>query len=206
MNGHSDSTDFNPESLLAAASLEARKKALMTHLARRQPQALQAALPVLNAAPTDADVLLMAAIAALLDERPEQSLRYLQRFTKRYSPLAAEDQLLCLIALAQQGIWTQAAQALARFDNPTLNESVQQLPCGNDLVPWINEWLRKIRQEDFRRSYGPLIDQFKAGREARTRSRKPDKAEKKSPAAVEQKTSAPAAGKRGVALVLCACF
>ena len=91
MNGHSDLPGFDPVPLLAAASLEARKMALMTHLASRQPQALQAALPVLQAAPTDADVLLMAAIAALLDERPEQSLRYLSRFAKRYQPLAAED-------------------------------------------------------------------------------------------------------------------
>ena len=189
---------FDPVPLLAAASLEARKMALMTHLASRQPQALQAALPVLQAAPTDADVLLMAAIAALLDERPEQSLRYLSRFAKRYQPLAAEDQLLRLIALAQQGIWTQAAQTLEKLDKAVLNASVQHLPCGHELIPWINEWLKKIHLEKFQRTSGHLAEQFAAGRAARTRNRKPDKAAKKTSA--EQKTSTTTADGKSAAV------
>src|SRR5438105_8986442 len=76
------------------------KDKLFQHLEDREPQALAAVLPALNAHPNDPQILLMAVIAALFDEKPEQALRYLQRFTKRFVPLGLEDQLLKVVALA----------------------------------------------------------------------------------------------------------
>ena len=83
------------------------KTQLFAHIGGRQPNALQTVLPALLAHPTDPELLLLAVVAGLLDERAEQSLRYLQRFTKRYVPFTVEDQLLRAIALAQRGMWTQ---------------------------------------------------------------------------------------------------
>jgi hypothetical protein len=72
--------------------------------------------PALNAYPGDPELLLLAATAALLDGLPDQSLRYLHRFTKRYQPIEAKDQLLLAIALAQQGRWSQAAQVVRSIE------------------------------------------------------------------------------------------
>lgn len=60
----------------------------------KQPDLLLARLPALQAYPTDSAILLLVAIAALIDERPEQSLRYLHRFNKHFAPDYAEDNLL----------------------------------------------------------------------------------------------------------------
>jgi hypothetical protein len=87
--------------LSAPDDLAVWKTKLLAHIGGRQPNALQTVLPALQAYPTDPELLLLAVIAGLLDERPEQSLRYLQRFTKRYVPFTVEDQLLRAIALAQ---------------------------------------------------------------------------------------------------------
>src|SRR5688572_16623783 len=84
------------------------KDRLFDHLQRRNPGALEVAVPALNASPHDPEILLMTVIAALLDARPQAALRYLQRFTKRFVPYGREDQLLKAVALAQQGIWRLA--------------------------------------------------------------------------------------------------
>ena len=55
---------------LALNDLEATKRELSVHLANRKPEALNAVLPALNAHPNDAELLLMAVTAALLDELP----------------------------------------------------------------------------------------------------------------------------------------
>ena len=71
----------------APVDLETTKRELFNHLANHKPEALNAVLPVLNAHPNDAELLLMAVTAALLDELPQAALRYLQRFTKRLCSL-----------------------------------------------------------------------------------------------------------------------
>ena len=128
------------------------KAKLSAHIGSRHPDALSVALPALNAHPADPEILLLATIAALLDERPEQSLRYLQRFTKRFTPLAAEDQLLRAVALAEQGIWTQAAQVLRRHGARRLTGSIHYLPCGWELTGWFQGWIRKIERAEGRRT------------------------------------------------------
>ena len=55
--------------------LEATKRDLSVHLSHHKPEALSVVLPVLNAHPTDAELLLMAVTAALLDELPQPALR-----------------------------------------------------------------------------------------------------------------------------------
>ena len=151
----------------------------------KQPHLLQSLLPALNAYPTDPSVLLLVTIAALIDERPELSLRYLQRFTKHSTALYAEDRLLRTIALAQQSRWNEAQQLLQKLAQPLLNDSVHCLPHGNDLIPWINEWLRKIHQQTT-----PNLAQDWLGLYHARRGAKPGNAKKSAPPA-EKKTPPP---------------
>src|SRR3989441_8596009 len=136
----------------APVDLETQKRELSVHLANRKPESLHAVLPVLNAHPTDAELLVMAVTAALLDELPQPALRYLHRFTKRFVPFAAEHHLLRAIALAQQGLWTQAAQIVKHHGAPALYSSIQYMPCGWALLSWYRDWLRKIERAEQRRA------------------------------------------------------
>ena len=72
----------------------ALRENLLKHILDQLPNALQAALPALNAYPKDPGVLLLTVMAALIDRRPDQALRFLHRFTKNWQPLEYEDQLL----------------------------------------------------------------------------------------------------------------
>ena len=128
------------------------KEKLYQHIGSHPPQALEAVLPALKAHPTDADMLLLAALASLLDERPEPSLQYLNRFAKRYVPFAAEEHLLRAIALAQHGKWPQAAHVVAQYGMRQLGSSAQYLPCGRQLMPWLHNWLYTIERETHRRN------------------------------------------------------
>ena len=150
----------------------------LDHFRSKQPGLLLTMLPALQAYPTDSAILLLVAIAALIDERPEQSLRYLHRFNKHFVPHYAEDNLLRVIALAQQGIWTQAIQIMEKMNNETLDNSASTLPLGAELVPWINTWLKKVSDQKNDRKYAALLAGFKSGRDSnRSRQPKPKKSE-----------------------------
>jgi superfamily II DNA or RNA helicase len=139
-------------SSMAADDLEVWKEKITAHIRGRAPDALLTVIPAHNAHPTDPEILLLTVIAALRDERPDQALRYLHRFTKRFVPLGVEDQLLRAVALAQQGIWTQAAQILKQHGFQKLHYSIGYLPDGWHLMNWFRDWLRKIEREEQRRS------------------------------------------------------
>ncbi len=159
----------NPGSLPAAMPMSpaAWGALFLQQLRTKQPHLLQSLLPALQSYPTDSSVLLLVTIAALVDERPEQSLRYLHRFAKHYAPLYAEDRLLRAIALAQQSRWNEAQQLLQKIVQPQLNDSVHCLPHGNELVPWINEWLRKIHQQTTPNPYQDILSLYHARRGAK---------------------------------------
>jgi superfamily II DNA or RNA helicase len=148
------------------------KTKLFAHIGGRQPNALQTVLPALQASPTDPELLLLAVIAGLLDERPEQSLRYLQRFTKRYVPFTVEDQLLRAIALAQRGMWAQAAHLVKQHGAYALNSAIQHVPCGWQLMSWFHGWVRKIEREAQRRHSAVPVATKKSAVPAATRPRK----------------------------------
>lgn len=151
MNEHDRSiTGVEPLAQPVPDDLDAWKEKLFDHVARREKDALGAVQPALNAHPTDPELLLLAALAALLDERPDQSLRYQHRFAKRFRPFAAEDHLLRTIALAQQERWPQAAQIVKQHGYSRLHSSLQYLPCGWPLMGWVRGWLGKIERREKR--------------------------------------------------------
>ncbi len=132
-----------------ADDIEVWKGKLYRHIVNRQPEALSAVLPGLRANPTNSDMLLLAAVAGLLDERPEATLQYLNRFPKRYVPLAAEEQLLRAIALAQQG-------QHAKICDRTLSRGIEApalMPCKRVTVctvdeEYIGQFGQKVLVED----------------------------------------------------------
>jgi len=122
---------------------------LVKHVLDQLPNALQAALPALNADPNDPGVLLLTVTAALIDRKPDQALRFLHRFTKNWQSREYEDQLLRAIALAQQGHWPQAAMIGKQIGWPNLFGAFIHLPGSWALRDWAHGWVRQIeRYED----------------------------------------------------------
>jgi len=109
---------------------------LVKHVLDQLPNALQAALPALNADPNDPGVLLLTVTAALIDRKPDQALRFLHRFTKNWQSREYEDQLLRAIALAQQGHWPQAAMIGKQIGWPNLFGAFIHLPGSWALRDW----------------------------------------------------------------------
>src|SRR4029450_13700753 len=172
MDTKAPSTAPGKPSPSAADDLAVWKTQLFVHIGGRQPNALQTVLPALQAYPTDPELLLLTVIAGLVDERPEQSLRYLQRFTKRYVPFTVEDQLLWAIALAQRGMWAQAAHLVKLHSAYALNSPIQHVPCGWQLMSGFHGWVRKIEREAQRRHTAVPVATKKSAVPAATRPRK----------------------------------
>ncbi|MCG3163355.1 MAG: RNA polymerase-associated protein RapA [Acidobacteria bacterium] len=124
----------------------ALKLILKERVFNQEPNALQAALPALNAYPNDAEVLLLTILAALMDEKPDQAMRFLHRFTKNWQAHENEDQLLRAIALAQQELWAQAAQIGKQIGWPNLYSAFLYLPGGWALRNWAHGWVRQIER------------------------------------------------------------
>jgi SNF2 family DNA or RNA helicase len=123
---------------------------LTDHVLDQLPNALQAALPVLNAFPNDAEVLLLTIIAALMDKKPEHALRFLHRFNKNWRSHANEDQLLRAIALAQQGLWSQAVMIGKQTGWSDLYSAFLYLPGSYALRDWAHGWLRQVERFEAR--------------------------------------------------------
>lgn len=127
----------------------ALRENLVKHVLDQLPNALQSALPALNAYPNDPEVLLLTVMAALMDRKPDHALRFLQRFTRKWQSLEYEDQLLRAIALAQQEHWSQAAMIGKQIGWPNLFGAFIHLPGNWALRDWANGWVRQIeRHED----------------------------------------------------------
>jgi hypothetical protein len=131
------------------------RKRLRAGIVRRDGEMLGEVQSVLQSHPSDPELLLMAALAALFAERPDLSLRYEHRFSKRFVPVEAEGQLLRAIALAQQERWAQAAQIMKQHHG-TLHRSFLYLPGDWALRTWVHRWLDKIGREEKRRSQQPF--------------------------------------------------
>lgn len=123
-------------------------------IVRRDGEMLGEVQAALRAHPSEPALLLMAALTALFAERPDLSLRYEHRFSKRFVPVEAEGHLLRAIALAQQERWAQAAQ-VAKQHHGTLHRAFLYLPGNWALRTWVHRWLDKIERAERRRSQQP---------------------------------------------------
>jgi superfamily II DNA or RNA helicase len=130
-------------------------KRLREGIVRRDGEMLGEVQSALQSHPSDPELLLMAALAALFAERPDLSLRYEHRFSKRFVPIEAEGHLLRAIALAQQERWAQAAQIVKQHGYGTLHGSLLYLPGDWALRTWVHNWLNKIERAEKRRMSPP---------------------------------------------------
>jgi len=161
--------------------LDGLKQHLLERIARREGEVLGEVQAALQSHPSDPTLLLMAALAALFAERPELTLRYEHRFSKRFRPLEAEGHVLRAIALAQQERWAQAAQVMKQHGN--LHRSFLYLPSNWALRTWVHSWLNKIERAERRRA-------------AATPASKKTKQPTATSAAKDSKTSKGATGRR----------
>ena len=111
-------------------ALEGPRMRVLQGIRRRDPEVLNEAIAGLRDAPGDAELLLAAALGALFANKPDVSLRYLHRFTKRFVPDDAEHHLIHVIALAQQNRWSQAAQILKKHGRGKLSYSERHALAG----------------------------------------------------------------------------
>ena len=96
----------------------------------------------IEACPGDTIILMLAAMAALLDERPKRALVLLKRFSKRASAPAGN--LLHALALNQLG---KRAAARALLESSGLNSrwsAVRAFPGGSERLPWLIQQLDNI--------------------------------------------------------------
>jgi superfamily II DNA or RNA helicase len=126
-----------------ARDAEAWQEILRQAFAERAPQSLQLAEQALRAFPGDPSLLYFAALAALLDGRPDRCLTYLKRMGKRFITDEREE-LLRALALGQQGRFVLAAEILKRrgLDDP---RAAAACFLGDwSLLPWLGESLEAI--------------------------------------------------------------
>jgi superfamily II DNA or RNA helicase len=170
---------------------------LVKHVLDQLPNALQAALPALNAHPNDPEVLLLTVTAALIDRKPDQALRLLHRFTKNWQSLESVDQLLRAIALAQQGHWPQAAMIGKQIGWPNLFGAFIHLPGSWALRDWAHGWVRQIERYEDRQKRSVAaqkgLERRKAGVAKLERAAKPHREEKAREPQAEETAPAEAA-------------
>jgi hypothetical protein len=132
-----DSPDPSPVSLLD--QIESR-------IENGEP-ALALIRPALQQEPTSFELLVLGAVAALLEERPDQALAYVKRLHKRYLP-SPPDNLLLAVAHAQKRNWFQAKQSLQLTRRFNLRSLASGLPGGDSLLPRLRRWLATIETEN----------------------------------------------------------
>ena len=97
------------------------------------------------ACPGDGFVLSLAAIAALLEQRPDRALVFLKRFSKRYKPRATEH-LLTAFAFFQKNNRGAARELLTAHKLTQWPEAFQAFPVGQARFRWLAEHINAIME------------------------------------------------------------
>ncbi len=115
-------------------------------LAERRETAAEIAEEALRSCPVDPQLLLLAALAALLTGLPGRALVYLKRFHKRYLP-QRPSMLLTAIAAALQGKPGQARPLLREYGLASAWRATESFVWPHAVVPWLREQLLRIELE-----------------------------------------------------------
>src|SRR5512134_145694 len=126
-----------------ARDVEAWQDILHQAFAERAPQSLQLAEQALRAFPGDPSLLYFAALAALLDTRPDRCLTYIKRMGKRFITDQPEE-LLRALALGQQGRFVLAAETLKRHGLDDRRTAAACFLGDRSLLLWLVESLEAI--------------------------------------------------------------
>ncbi|MGD1037411.1 MAG: SNF2-related protein [Roseiarcus sp.] len=96
-----------------------------------------------RACPGDPIILCQAAMAALLDRRPDKAQLYLKRYTKRYAPTQSHH-LLSALALGVQNKLIPARALLERYGLTNWRDAMRSFPAGWERRLWLDETLDAI--------------------------------------------------------------
>ncbi len=126
---------------------------------------LECAMKALEAHPDEGTVLEYAAFAALVEEKPDLTLRFLKKLSRYYEPLPST--LACqALALAQQGKWPLAQSLLEKL---TINRRTYGILFPDGLDPrWIDRWLAAIQRWRPRVEPGRKTHDTSPGEKAKT--------------------------------------
>jgi len=132
-----------------AARTELWAERMRTALARDPDHAVALADKALTARPADGELLLLAAVAALMNDLPARAQVYLKRYQKRSGP-DRSSLLLTALALAQQSKVTEAWTIL--HENGLAGWGASSAFIGGlALLPWLREGVVEIERAHNRR-------------------------------------------------------
>lgn len=121
------------------------ERVLRAILGREQP--LRWAERALLRHPVSAGLLSLAALAAVIEERPAFGLKFHKRLSKRFVP-DHSDRLILAIAQAQMKQWGLALKTLQEIGLDGGRRSIRVwLPGDQTLYPWANGWVVRIKSQ-----------------------------------------------------------
>lgn len=120
-------------------------EAIYAALGRQDADPLSVADQAVRDFPFDGNLLHLAAIVALVKERPDRCLRYLKRYSKRFHT-DERDQLLHALALAQQGRIPIAYQILEQAHLTSPYSAWRWFAGGPPLENWFYKQFLRITQ------------------------------------------------------------
>jgi len=129
-----DQTPLEQRELLATQILE--------RLADKQLRPFELALQATEQYPYSCGLLELAALAALVEERPDIGLRFLKKLKKRFLPILSTYAWQA-IALAQQGNWSAAQNLFHRY-GLVENQRSYRYHFPPVLERWGSKWLHDI--------------------------------------------------------------
>ncbi len=117
---------------------------LQPALAALSPDALRIAEAALRAYPIDQQLLLLAALAAIVADQPDRAIGFLKRLERKYDSDNATT-LLTALALARQGYTARARTLLERDGLLDPYKAFGWFVGGRAMAPWLVQELTAIR-------------------------------------------------------------
>ncbi|MBI2841788.1 MAG: DEAD/DEAH box helicase family protein [Armatimonadetes bacterium] len=144
--------------------------------AERSPLLLDLAAEAVRDQPRNHQILYLAALAALVAERPEACLRYLHRMEKNYYT-DGRHALLRAVAQAQQGLLEVAQDTLKEARIATPQRAIYWFLGDESLDPWLTGWVKQIlsytpppsAKSRARKSASPAHTDSRTGRDLKSR-------------------------------------
>ena len=118
-------------------------------MAERSPDARGVAEQAVRACPTDPELLLLAALAAMAASQPERALALLKRYQKRFAP-GKPITLLTALALAQQRQFRRAWTMLETEGLESYPAAARWFVGADVMQDWLRDRLLEIRLERMR--------------------------------------------------------
>jgi len=122
-------------------------EALNEAFAQGAPEVQELAERAVREWPWDHQILYLAAVAALVADKPERCLRHLKRIRKEYI-VDNRHHLLRAIALGQQGAMVHARELLRKVGVRDPEQGIGWFPADPSLWPWLVESLTTICADD----------------------------------------------------------